>query len=604
MDSVGVEGNVLNVEADTSHVLLSNDTLLGGPLEGSLARVLDFVEELALLGGVNEQVGASGLGAEAPDLHGIVGVPGEVILKNLLADLDVLLGGDLLVLNSHREVFGQGAGPGEDSVMLVGGLGEALNGGLVGDGFLVGDDGVTLLEGALGVLLLKILKANLDVELTATGDGVLTGLLSVADDQGVGLGELAETFDELGQVGGVLNIDGDTHDGGDGELHDTDVVSLLVVGDGTLLGEVLIDTDETDGVTARHIGDSLDLTGHHEDGSLDVLDGEIGLGARLVVGSHDSDLLASGDGTGEDTAESEETTTIRGRDHLGDEDHEGTFLVALLDGLTANIINGTLVKVSSSVLLGLLGGGELHDDHLEEGLSGVNPLLADDLHEILTATLLLLGVEANVELVKHVPDLFELGVHACADQVDDGGHEELAESTGELTFVLGGEALLGGGEVVVTPEFLHELINRDLELFGVETGEVGQGEGPTEEGGTESNGTVGGVYLLGLTHIVTLVGGDNDVSVLNDTLEVLVHSLTIDLELEDTTVDLVDEEDGLDLLTEGLTEHGLSLHAHTFDVIDDDESTIGNTEGSSDLSGEIDVTGGIDQVDEVRLGLT
>jgi hypothetical protein len=66
-------------------------------------------------------------------------------------------------------------------------------------------------------------------------------------------------------------------------------------------------------------------------------------------------------------------------------------------------------------------------------------------------------------------------------------------------------------------------------------------------------------------------------------LEVLIHGLTINLEFKDTTIDLVDEEDWLDLLTEGLTEHSLSLHANTFDVIDDDEGTISDTECSSDF---------------------
>jgi hypothetical protein len=66
--------------------------------------------------------------------------------------------------------------------VLVGGLGEAELGGGIGDGFLVGNDGVTLLELALGELLFEILKANLDVELTATGDNVLTILLGGADD--------------------------------------------------------------------------------------------------------------------------------------------------------------------------------------------------------------------------------------------------------------------------------------------------------------------------------------------------------------------------------------------------------------------------------------
>jgi len=605
VDSVGVEGNILNVEADTSHVLVGQDTLLGGPLEGSLARVHDFVEELALLGGINKQVGASGLGAEAPNLHCIIGVPLVFVLEDLLAELGVLLGVDLLVLNSEGEIVGEGASFSEDSVMLVGGLGEALLGRFISDGFLVGDNWVTLLQWALGVFLFEILKANLDVELTATSDNVLTGFLSGADDEGIGLGELTETFDKLGQVRGGFDLDGNTHDGGDGELHNTDVVGVFVVRDGSLLHEVLIDTDETDGVTAWYIGDGLDLTGHHEDSSLNVLDVQVSLGAGLVVGSHNSDLLASGDGTGEDTTESVETTTVVSGDHLGDEDHEGTVLVTLLEGLTACIIDGTLVKVSSSVLLGLDGGRKLHDDHLEESLSGVDPLLADDLHEILETTLLLLGGEGNVELFKHLPDLVELTVHASTDEVDKGLHDELDEAAGKFaTIIIFGEALLGGGEVVVTPELDHKLLEVNLELIGVDTGEVGKGKGPTEKGGTESNGTNGGVNLLSLTHIVALVSGDNDVSGLDDTLEVLIHGLTIDLEFEDTTINLVDEEDGLDLLTESLTEDGLSLDANTFDVIDDDESTIGDTEGSSDLSGEIDVTGGVDQVDKVRLSIT
>ena len=99
MDGVGVKGNILKVEAATSHVLFSEDTFLGGPLESSLAGVLNFGHELALLGDVNEQVGTGGLGSETPNLLGIVGVPAEFVLENLVADLDVLLGGDLLVLD-------------------------------------------------------------------------------------------------------------------------------------------------------------------------------------------------------------------------------------------------------------------------------------------------------------------------------------------------------------------------------------------------------------------------------------------------------------------------------------------------------------------------
>jgi len=118
---------------------------------------------------------------------------------------------------------------------------------------------------------------------------------------------------------------------------------------------------------------------------------------------------------------------------------------------------------------------------------------------------------------------------------------------------------------------------------------MGEGEGPSEESGTEGDGTGCWVDLLGLTHVFALVSGDDDVGVLNNSLEVLVHGLTIDLELEDSTIDLVDHHDWLDLLSEGLSEDSLGLDADTFDVIDDDEGTISDTEGGGDFGGEINV---------------
>ena len=608
MDSIGVKGHILDVESDTAHVLVGHDTLLGGPLEGSLHGVLDFVEVLNLLGDVNEKVGSGGIGTEAPDLLGIIGIPLEVVLESACALLWILLGANVVILNILGEIVGERAGCAVDTVMLVGGLGKADLGRLGRDGFLVRDNGVTLLDWALGVLLLEILKADLNVELTATGNNVLTGLLGGADDERIGLGELTETLDELGEIGSVLDLDGNTHDGGDGVLHDLNAVSSLIVRDGTLLHEELIDTDKTDGVTARNISDGLDLTAHHEDGSLDVLDVEIVTGSWNVVGSHNSDLLSSGDGTTENTTESVESTLIVGWDHLGDEDHEGTVGVTVLDGLTANVLNWTFVELGGSVLLGSLGGGQLEDDHLKKGLSGVDPLLIDALHEILTSLLLLNGGENDLEGLEHLPDNFEVVVHDVTAELDNWAHDELDEGTLEvlarIVSLTSLELLLGWVVEVVTPELLHELCAIELELLGVGASKLGKSEGPSEKSGTESDGTVGWVDLLGLTHIFALVSGDDDVSVLNNTAEVLVHGLTVDLELEDSTIDLVDHHDGLDLLRESLTEDSLSLHTDTFDVIDDDEGTISDTEGSGDLGGEVNVTWGVNQVDKVRLRLS
>jgi hypothetical protein len=372
-------------------------------------------------------------------------------------------------------------------------------------------------------------------------------------------------------------------------------VSILVVRDGTLLDEVSINTDETDGVTARNIGDGLNLTSHHENSALNVLDVQVSLLARHVVGAHNADTLASADGTGEDTAESEEAARFVGGHHLGDEDHQRTLGVALLDSLTALIIDGALIEVSSTIALGLAGRGQLHDDHLKKSLSSVDPLLADALHEGLETELLLVSLESNTDGFAHLHDGINLAIHNVTDELNDGAHDELDEAEGKLlalfVHILGSEFLGLGVKVVVAPEFLHELIEFNLELVSVDTGETGEGESPAVESGTEGNGTFAGVDLLAFTHIIALVGSNDNVSVLNDTLEVLIHGLTIDLELHDTTVNLVNEENGLNLLTEGLTEHSLGLHADTLDVIDDDESTVGDTESSSDFSGEIDVTG-------------
>ena len=124
VDSIGVESHILDIEADTAHVLIGHHTLLGGPLEGSFHRVLDFIEILDLFGNINEQVGAGGLWAETPDLLCIVGVPLIVVLEHASTLFHFLLGGNLLFLDGVSEVISERSGSAEDSVVLVGRLRE------------------------------------------------------------------------------------------------------------------------------------------------------------------------------------------------------------------------------------------------------------------------------------------------------------------------------------------------------------------------------------------------------------------------------------------------------------------------------------------------
>jgi hypothetical protein len=122
VDSISVEGNIHDVEAAATELLIAQDTFLGGLLEGSGDGVLDFVQELALLGGVNDDVGASLLRAEAPDLESIIGVPLVFVNENLLTELGVHLRSDLLVLNSGSEIITKGNSLHVNTVVLVGRL--------------------------------------------------------------------------------------------------------------------------------------------------------------------------------------------------------------------------------------------------------------------------------------------------------------------------------------------------------------------------------------------------------------------------------------------------------------------------------------------------
>jgi len=69
------------------------------------------------------------------------------------------------------------------------------------------------------------------------------------------------------------------------------------------------------------------------------------------------------------------------------------------------------------------------------------------------------------------------------------------------------------------------------------------------------------------------------------------------LQFEQSTINLVDDADWLNSLGKSLSQDGLGLDTDTVNAVDDDQSTIGDTEGGSDFRGEIDVTGGVDKVD-------
>lgn len=605
VDGIGVEGNIEDVEADGSHGLLSDGTLTTGPLETGNNGILDFVEVLNGLGLVDQQVGTGAVRTEGPDLSGIGDIPTEVVGEDTGTSLEIVTGADLASLDGERELLIDGLGNHVQTVVLVGRLGQGSDAGLASDGLTVLDDGVRDDQGNTSVVLLEILEANLEMQLTGTGDDVLTRLGGHGKNARVGLGQTLKTLNELGEILSVLDLDGTLDDGGDGELHDLEVVGGLAGGEGTRLEKELIDTDQTNNVTSGHVVDGLDLAAHHEDGTLDSLDEEIVLLAGDVVGALDADLEAGSDGTGEDTTEGVESTLIGGGHHLGDVEHERTLGVTVTDTNGSLVIRGTLVQSLGTVLLGSGGGRKVENHHLEERVGSGEESSHDSLEELLALLLTVLSGELELELVEEGGDLVLLEVHDGGEDLEDGVEDELVEGTLELLTLVG--AVLGpllglGVEVVVAPETLHHLVLVNTELLGVSDGELADGESPAVQTGTESDGTLVGVDL-DVTNGLVKVGGDDDVDGLDGSGEGLVQILLGDLKLEKSTVDLVDDDDGLDALTKSLSEHSLGLDTDTLDGVDDDESTISDTESGGNLGGEIDVTGGVNQVDEEVLAV-
>eukprot|EP01137_Pigoraptor_chileana_P031526 Opistho-2@19439 len=600
VNGVGVESHVHDVEAASAHVLVAEHTLLGRPLEAGNARVLDLVEVLDSLGGVDEHVGASRLGAKAPDLAGLCDVPVVLVCEVASLDLGILLGGDGAAVNVLGETLLHGGGLHVNAVVLVGRLREAGNRRELGNSLAVRHDGVRLLEGNPGVVLLEILEANLEMELTGTSDNVLTRLLDRALHEGVRLGKALKTLDKLREISGVLALDGDTHDGRHRVLHDAHVVRILKGADRASLDKVLVDSDETANVATGHIFNGLDVAAHHENSALDGLDGKIRLGSGEVVGSHEAHLLASGDNSREDTSESVETALVRGGHHLRDVHHERCLGVARADTNGSLVVHGAFVEELAAVLLRRGGRREMDRNHLKERISGREPLAHNRLEQSLALLLLLLNSQLDAEDDEHLLNNVLLLLEDGIEQLVDGVEDELHETT-DVAGTRGLRPLLLTGVIEgVAPEALHHALGVDLELVGVHLGEHLEGESPAVEAGAESDRAERGSNL-DVAHGALLalsVGRNDDVDVLDNALEGLVEILHVKLELKESTVHLVHHEHGLDALTDGLAKHSLGLHAHTRNAVNDDESTVRHTEGSSHLRREVDVSWRVDEVDE------
>jgi len=115
--------------------------------------------------------------------------------------------------------------------------------------------------------------------------------------------------------------------------------------------------------------------------------------------------------------------------------------------------------------------------------------------------------------------------------------------------------------------------------------------------GAESDCTI--VRLdLDITQGLVEISGYYDVDRFDSSREGLVQVFLRYLQFQERTVDLVHNDHRLDTFTESLTKDGLGLDANAFHTIDNNKGTVSHTKSSGDLRREIDVTGGVDQVDQ------
>lgn len=337
------------------------------------------------------------------------------------------------------------------------------------------------------------------MQLTGTGDDVLATLRDPCLDARVGLRETLETFDKLGEIGGVLDLNSDLDDGRDGEPHDPHVVRGLGGSESTALEQELVDADKTNDVTGGAVLNRLDGATHHENGTLDGLDEEVILLAGDEVGSLDTDLGAGTDGTREDTTEGVEATLIGSGHHLGDVQAQRAVGVTFPDTNGSLIVHGTLVESLNTVALSGGGRGEVDDYHLQEGVTSGQELAHDDLEEGLALEFTLIGCELDLELVEHGANGILLEVHDGVEDPEDWVEDEHVERTVKRLAVtvesLGRPLASSRVEVVVTPELGHHLLLVDTELLRVTSGELTESERPAVKTGTEGDGALFRVNL-------------------------------------------------------------------------------------------------------------
>ena len=96
-----------------------------------------------------------------------------------------------------------------------------------------------------------------------------------------------------------------------------------------------------------------------------------------------------------------------------------------------------------------------------------------------------------------------------------------------------------------------------------------------------------------------VLGADRELDDERLRLEAVDDRVDREVEVGAELVHLVDEADARDVVLVGLTPHGLGLGLDALLAVEDGDGAVEDAERALDLDGEVDVTGGVDDVDLV-----
>ena len=119
VDSICMEGDIMDVESASSHVLFSHGSLSSGPLEGSFDGIFDFLEILNSFGHINKHIWSSCVWSEAPNLFSIIRIPLVSVLEMLCSLFHILFVRDLSLFNFIRKLVIKWLSVDMESVVLV-----------------------------------------------------------------------------------------------------------------------------------------------------------------------------------------------------------------------------------------------------------------------------------------------------------------------------------------------------------------------------------------------------------------------------------------------------------------------------------------------------